>query len=156
MRVSETSQNAAEGWIGLYRPCILKHQVVNRVSCHVLWKWRKWKGHAQIQEDQNLFWSTLLANIFWSWRRLQDVFSITILHLPKRLEEVLKTYWKHLARLISSRFLQDVLEDEKVLRWRRLLRRLEDMSWRRLKDMSWRCLEDIIETSKILTGDICI
>ena len=29
-------------------------------------------------------------------------------------------------------------------------------TWRRLEDMSWRCLEDIMETSKILTGDICI
>ena len=83
---------------------------------------------------------TIPANICWSWRRLQDVFktcledvfSVTILRLPRRLE--------------------DVLEDEKLLRWRRL----EDMSWRCLEDMSWRRLEDIMETSKILNGDICI
>ena len=48
------------------------------------------------------------ANICWSWRRLQDmcwrrlrnVFSVTIFRLPRRLE--------------------NVLEDEKLLRWRRL------------------------------------
>ena len=34
-------------------------------------------------------------------------------------------------------------------------RRLQDISWRCLKDMSWRCLEDILETNKVLTGDIC-
>ena len=56
------------------------------------------------------------ANICWSWRRLQDmswrhlkhVFSVTILRLARRLE--------------------DVLEDEKLLRWRRL----EDTSWRHI------------------------
>ena len=74
------------------------------------------------------------ANICWSWRRLQQVFSITILRLPRRLEDLLQDVLK-----TSSRRLQDVLEDEKLLRWRRL----EDMSWRRLEDMSWRRLEDM-------------
>ena len=50
------------------------------------------------------------VNICWSWRRLEDL-----------LQDVLRR-------------LQDVLEDEKLLHWRRL----EDMSWRRLEDMSWR------------------
>ena len=94
------------------------------------------------------------ANICWSWRpsrhvwrRLQHVLSVTILRLPRRIEDVWKTCWRHLARR-----LEDVLEDQKLLRWRRL----EDMSWRCLEDMSWKRLEDIMETSKILTGDICI
>ena len=29
------------------------------------------------------------ANICWSWRRLQHVFNVTILRLPRRLEDVL-------------------------------------------------------------------
>ena len=92
------------------------------------------------------------ANICWSWRRLQHVFSVTILRLPRRLEDIL----------------QDILEDKKLLRWRRLedmsWRRLEDIAWRLLEGMSWRCLEDLswrrledtMETNKILAGDICI
>ena len=42
-----------------------------------------------------------------SWRRLEDV-------LRTRLEDVLKTFSRPLTRR-----LQDVLEDEKLLRWRR-------------------------------------
>ena len=34
------------------------------------------------------------ANICWSWRRLQHVFSVTIIRLPRRLEKVLKTSCK--------------------------------------------------------------
>ena len=75
-----------------------------------------------------------------SWRRLEDV-------LQRRFEDVLKTPWRPLARR-----LEDVLEDEKLLRWRRL----EDMSWRCLEDMYWRRLEDIMERDKILTGNIYI
>ena len=52
------------------------------------------------------------ANIFWSSRRLEDVFktwlqhvfSVTIFRLPRRLEDVLKTS----------------LKTKKLLRWRRL------------------------------------
>ena len=63
------------------------------------------------------------ANICWSsrrlqdmsWRRLQHVFSVTILRLPRRLE--------------------DVLEDEKLLRWRRL------------EDVLKTYLEDVLKTS---------
>ena len=66
------------------------------------------------------------ANICWSWRRLQHVFSATILRLPRRLEDIL----------------QDILEDKKLLRWRRL----EDMSWRRLEDFLKACLEDVLKT----------
>ena len=81
-----------------------------------------------------------------SWRRLQHVFSVTILRLRRRLKDVLQ------------RRLEDVLED--VLKtscktsWRRLgrrkivtlktsWRRLKDISWRRLEEMSWRGLEDM-------------
>ena len=81
----------------------------------------------------------------------------------RRLEDFLKISYK-----TSSRCLQDVMEDEKLLHWRRLRdmsrRRLEDMYWRRLEDISWRCpedmswwrLEDIMETNKIVAGVISI
>ena len=65
------------------------------------------------------------TNNCWSWRRLQHLFSVTI-------------------------FLQNVLEDEKLLHWRHLQamswRHPEDMSWRCLEDMSWICLEDVLKT----------
>ena len=63
-----------------------------------------------------------------SWRRLEGVFKTSC-------KEVLKTSWGPLARR-----LEDVLEDEKLLRWRRLQ---DVLSWRRLEDMSGRRLEGI-------------
>ena len=110
-----------------------------------------------------------------SWRRLQHVFSVTILRLPRHLEDILqrrledilqdvfKTSWK-----MKNCYAADFLKTSWRTSWRRLedisWRCLEDISWRRLEDMCWRCLkdmfrrrlEDITETNKILTGDICI
>ena len=91
------------------------------------------------------------ANICWSWkrlqhvfktslRRLQHVFSVTILRLPKRLEDV------------SQIRLEDVLKTS----WKTKNCYAEDVLKTCLEDMSWRRLEDIMEKSKILTGDICI
>ena len=104
-----------------------------------------------------------------SWRRLQHVFSVTILRLRRRLKDVLQ------------RRLEDVLED--VLKtscktsWRRLGRRkivTLKTSWRRLEDVLKICLEDVLKTyledvlktyledvlkteaNKMFTGDICI
>ena len=34
------------------------------------------------------------ANICWSWRRFQNVFTVTILRLPRHLKDILKTSWK--------------------------------------------------------------
>ena len=56
-----------------------------------------------------------------SWRCLQHVFSATIFRLPRRLE--------------------DILEDEKLLRWRRL------------QDVLKTCIEDILRTSWRHYGD---
>ena len=39
------------------------------------------------------------ANICWYWRRLQHVFSVTILRFPRSLEDVLKTSWRHVLRM---------------------------------------------------------
>ena len=57
-----------------------------------------------------------------SWKRFQRVFCVTIFRFPR----VLKTSW---------RCLEDVLEDEKVLRWRRV------------EDVLKTCLEDVLKTS---------
>ena len=94
------------------------------------------------------------ANICWSSRRLQDVFSITVFPLPRRLEDILQDVLKTSGRSknvtlkTSSRRLEEMswrcLDD---MSWRRF----EDMSWRRLEHISWRllktCLEDVFKTS---------
>ena len=56
------------------------------------------------------------ANICWSSIRLEDVFSVKILRLPRPLEDVLKTSCEDVlsSRPLAGR-LQDVLEDEKLL-----------------------------------------
>ena len=77
-----------------------------------------------------------------SWWRLQDVFSVTILRLPRRL---VKTSWRRLedvfktTRKTSWRY---VLEDEKLLRWRRL----EDVLKTYLEDVLKTCFEDVLKT----------
>ena len=89
-----------------------------------------------------------------SWRRLQHVFSVTILRLPRRLT---KTSWRRLedvfktSRKTSSRHLQDVFktswktkncyaEDVFKTSWRHVLK----TSWRHVLKMSWR---HILKTS---------
>ena len=54
---------------------------------------------------------------------LQDVFSVTIFHLPRCLQDVF------------GRRLQDVLEDEKLLHWRHF------------EDVFKTCLQDLFKTS---------
>ena len=91
-----------------------------------------------------------------SWRRLQKVFSVTILRLPRRLEDVLKTSWRRLARTFW-RGLKDVFKTScktssrplgrrKIVTLKTSWRRFEDISWRRLEDMSWKRLEDVLKT----------
>ena len=70
-----------------------------------------------------------------SSRRLHDVFSVTIFRLPRRLEDLFKTFCE-----MSSR---------------RLVRRKIVMLktyWRHLQDMSWRRLRDVLKTNKCLLG----
>ena len=93
---------------------------------------------------------------------LQDVLRTSSRHVLKMSSTRLqcnnfsscKTSCKYVFKTSSRRYqdvfarrLRDVLEDEKLLRWRRL----EDMSWRRLEDMSWRRLEDVLEINKMFT-----
>ena len=94
-----------------------------------------------------------------SSRRFEDVFSVTIFHLPRRLEDVLKMSLRRLARGLenvfktssrrlrrtSSRCLQDVLEDVRLLRWRRV----EDVL-----DVFKTCLEDVFKTS-VRATNVC-
>ena len=75
------------------------------------------------------YYSTSPANICWSWRRLKNVFSVTILRLPRRLEDVLKTSCKDVLKIsckTKNCYAKDVLKTC-------------------LEDMSWRCLEDLLK-----------
>ena len=65
----------------------------------------------------NVIWKRITAfpaNICWSWRRLQHVFSLTILRLPRRLEDILqdalKTSWK-MKNCYPEDVLKTCLED---------------------------------------------
>ena len=62
---------------------------------------------------------------------LQDVFSVTIFCLPRRLQDVLKTSSRRLGR-------------QKIV--------MLKTCWRSLEGMSWRRLQDVFKTSKCLLG----
>ena len=64
--------------------------------------------------------------------RLEDVFNVTIFRLPRRLQDVLQDVFKM--------SLQDVSEDVKLLRWRRVEAVLKT------------CLEDVFKINKCLLG----
>ena len=81
-----------------------------------------------------------------SSRGLQDVFSITILCLWRRLQDVLQDVFK----TSSSRF-------RKVLTrglWGVLARRLQD-ALEDVKLLPWRPVEDVFKTNKCLLGNLC-
>ena len=116
-----------------------------------------------VQGQYNIRSSRYLPDVFNTfWRHLLDIFKMSSRRLAK----------------MSSRQFQDVSSSQTVLfntssrpskhllvlktSWRHLARRLRrrkivtlKTSWRRPEDMSWRRLENM-ETSKILTGEICI
>ena len=78
------------------------------------------------------------ANICWSSRRLEDVFSVKILRLPRPLEDVLKTPWR---RLPKASCLQDLSQDVFKTSWKTKNCYAEDMlktSWRHVLKTSWR------------------
>ena len=58
-----------------------------------------------------------------SWRRLQHVFSVTILRLPRHLQDVFKTSWK-----TKNCYAEDMLKTSST------------------------CLEDVLKTNKYLLG----
>ena len=91
-------------------------------------------------------WQIFLFQTYCCFKRpqqtfvgLQHVFSITIFRLPRRLAN---TSWRLLedisqdVLITSSRRLQDVLEDKKLLRWRHVLK----TSWRHILKTSSRGL----------------
>ena len=85
-----------------------------------------------------------------SWRCLEDVFA-------RRLEDVLKTFWRHLG-MLSWRRLENVLKTS----WRCLedvfARRLEDvlkMSWRHLGKTSWRRLLKTKTKDVFIKANVC-
>ena len=80
-----------------------------------------------------------------SWRCLQHVFRVTIFYV---FQDVLKKSWRRfqdLSQDVLKTFsirLQDVLEDEKLLRWRPL----QDVLKTCLEDVLKTCLDDILKT----------
>ena len=86
-------------------------------------------------------------------RCYEDIFSVRVFRLPRRLQDnlrdVLKTFSRRLFFKTYSRCNQDVLEDEQLLRWRRV----EEVFKTCLEDVfktSWRRLEDVLKTNKCL------
>ena len=87
-----------------------------------------------------IFFTTSSANICWSWRRRQHVFSVTILRLPRRLEDTL------------SRRLENVLKTSRKTK----NCYAEDVFKTCLEDVLRTYLEDVFEANKMFTSDICI
>ena len=83
----------------------------------------------------NIRWSPRsLDNVFMSWRYLEDVFSITVFHLPRHLQEILKTSPGHFER-------------QEIVTLKTSWRRFEEMLSRCLQDKSWGRLKDIFGSS---------
>ena len=85
-----------------------------------------------------------------SWRRIEDVFSVTFFCLPRRLKDIIG---RRLANT-SWRCLEDVLEDVLKTSWRRFRKTfckyvLKTSSRRlgRRKVLRWRRLQDVLKTS---------
>ena len=71
---------------------------------------------------------------------LEDVLKTSSTRLQRNNFTSSKTSWRPLARR-----LQDVLEDEKLLRWRRLVLHVLKTSWRHLEDVLKTFLEDLLK-----------
>ena len=77
-----------------------------------------------------------------SSRRLEDVSSITIFRLPRRLEDVLKTYLEYLFQ----KRLQGVFKMSSQDVFKTFSRRFQDVLARRLQeDVLQLCLEDLFK-----------
>ena len=86
-----------------------------------------------------------------SWRRLQYVLSVTILRLPRRLEDVLKESWK-----TKNCYVEDVSKTSwrhfSKTYWRHVLK----TSWKHVLKMysrlktSWRHYGDVFKTQDVL------
>ena len=109
-----------------------------------------------------------------SWRRLQDVFSIAIFCLPRRIkkscEYVFKTFSRRLGKSLQNIFKSSSrrLGRQEIITLKTSSKCPQDMAWRRFQEMSWRLLQDmssrnlqdiscgpltdVLETSKMFTG----
>ena len=120
---------------------------------HVLasWEFQQITDMLYVRQIPETFFSTFPANICWSWRRLQDMFSellqnafsITIFRLPRRLEDVLQRRLEDVLQRRLGRRLENVLKDKKLLRWRRL----EDVLKTFLEDVWKTCLQEVLKMS---------
>ena len=117
----------------------------------VIW-WFDLLSSKRWHNPANICWSSRRLQVM-SWRRLQHVFSVKILRLPRRLEDVsrrrledvLKTFSRPLERRLEDIFKTSSrrLGRRKIFTLKTSSRLLEDMSWRLLEDISWRRLQDV-------------
>ena len=130
---------------------------MNCSKCSNVWIWTStitWVSlfwHQQTDIEFSMFQlppskHLLVFKTFWrrfqdmSWRRLQRVFSVTILHLPRRLEDVLKKFSRRIAKTAWRRF-QDLSQDVLKTSWKTKNCYAEDVfqtSWRHALKTSWR------------------
>ena len=109
------------GWIFTVYPSLTSIWI-SIIPVNICWSSRRLE---EVDSSSQLyFWQefiTIKYTIFknMSSRRLQNVFSVTIFRLPRRLEDVLKTSWK-----TKNCYAEDVLKT----------------SWRYVFKTSWRCL----------------
>ena len=135
----------------LYRSnvlCYLQSSVILFVLCsknntaNNIWRneiefWRKYQPSKNLL-DLKTSWRRLED---MSWRRLQRVFSVTILRLLRRLEDILQGVFKTCREDILKTCLEDVLKAC-----------LEDVLKIGLEDVLKTCLEDVLKISKYLLG----
>ena len=112
---------------------------INMFFCVFTYLYLKTSKHLLILKTS----SRRLQNM--SWRCFQHIFGVTTL----RLEDVLKTSWRHLARSLEDVWKTNNCYAEDVFRtpWRHALK----MSWGHVLKTSWRhifktCLEDVLKT----------
>ena len=81
------------------------------------------------------------ANICWSWRRLQHVFSVTILRLPRRLEDILQDVLKTSSRVFKTSWKTKNCYTEDILKTC-----LEDVLKTCPEDVLKTCIEEVLKT----------
>ena len=108
-------------------------------NCLLLTALNDWFSVLSYNSDEHHYHLTPTpANVCWSSRRLQYVFSVTIFSLPTRLKNVFKTFWRPVAKT-SRRHLARRLEEV-------LKTCLEDVLKTYLEDVLKTCLEDVFKT----------
>ena len=154
-------------WLGLkfcvYASCTVEFHITNVLITMSKYKFNLFHKSSGFLSSQSRYQKTTkqtfvgLENVFKKSSRHALKTSST--HLQRNNFTSCMTSWRPLRRQkvvtlkTSSRCLQDLSwRCLKETSWKHALK----MSWRWVEDISSRRLEDIMETNKILTGDICM